>query len=79
MASNEPPPRLVNPWVEARHGPLSLPHNLNAMPNSYLKLFPKFKGDGSLTEYHLIAFQDFTDNFFIEFDDVFMRLFVETL
>jgi hypothetical protein len=43
-------------------------------------LLPKYNGEPTLsTEEHLVSFQDFTDNLFMEHDDVFMRLFVQTL
>eukprot|EP01018_Ginkgo_biloba_P022732 Gb_08713 [translate_table: standard] len=75
-----PPPPRVNPWVQPRYGPLRLPVNLHDMPDNYLKILPKFDGEKNvLAEDHMIAFQDFTDNMFIEHDDVYMRRFVQTL
>eukprot|EP01018_Ginkgo_biloba_P021852 Gb_40590 [translate_table: standard] len=75
-----PPPARINPWVQARYGPSRLPVNLNDMPNNYLKILPKFDGENNASvEDHMIHFQDFTDNLFIEYDDVYMRLFGQTL
>jgi hypothetical protein len=77
---NQPPPPPLNPWVTTIFGPLNLPVNVHDLPENYLKLFPKYNGEPTLSvEEHLVTFQDFTDNLFVEHDDVFMRLFVQTL
>eukprot|EP01018_Ginkgo_biloba_P028760 Gb_40851 [translate_table: standard] len=65
-----PPPPRVNPWVKSRYGPLKLPVNLHDMPNNYLNILPKFDGEKNVSaEDHMTAFQDFTDNMFMEHDD----------
>eukprot|EP01018_Ginkgo_biloba_P034759 Gb_09446 [translate_table: standard] len=75
-----PPPPRVNRWVQAKYGPLRTPVNVHDMPDNYLKILPKFDGEkNALAEDHMTAFQDFTDNLFIEHDDVYMRFFVQTL
>ena len=53
---------------------------LNDMPKNYLKLLPRFSGDkkGPVEE-NISGFHDFTNNFMVEDDDVFMRLFVQTV
>jgi hypothetical protein len=66
--------------VESRYGPLDLPQNPHDLPENYLKLLPKYDGEKEITtEEHMDSFQDFTDNLFIEHDDVFMILFVQNL
>jgi hypothetical protein len=45
-----------------------------------MKLLPKYDGEKAISvEEHMGAFQDFIDNLFVEHDDVFMRLFIQTL
>jgi hypothetical protein len=76
--NRNPPP--VNPWVEARYGPLNLPQNTHDLLENYLKLLPKYDGEKTLiVEEHMVVFQDFTENLFIEHDDVFKILFVQTI
>ena len=75
MANVPTRPFHVNPWVAARHDPLRLPTKLNSMPNNYINILLKFNGESDFSiEYHMIAFQDFTDKLYIEHDDVCMRL-----
>lgn len=63
-----------------RYGPLNLPQNLHGLPDNYMHLLPKYDGEKEqTTEYHVTAFQGFTNNLFIEHDHVCMRLFVQTL
>lgn len=63
------------PW-ETRYGPLA-PTILNPMSNHYLKLLPTYNAEKNrTTKDHLDAFQNFFDNFYIEHEDVYMRLFV---
>jgi hypothetical protein len=64
----------------AQFGPLNIPSHVHDLPENYLKLLPKYNGEPTLSvEEHLVSFQDFTDNLFMEHDNVFMRLFVQTL
>jgi hypothetical protein len=43
-------------------------------------MLPKYNGEPTLsTEEHLVSLHDFTNNLFVEHDDVFMRLFVQNL
>jgi hypothetical protein len=45
-----------------------------------MKYFPICNGEGDVTvEEHLVAFYNFADNFNIDYADVWMRLFVQTL
>lgn len=67
------------PWV-ARYGPLVLLAQLNPIPNHYLKLLPIVNAERKRTvEDHLDAFKNVVDNFYIEHEDVYMRLFVQYL
>ena len=68
--------------VVARYAPLVLPQHLNALPqDDYLKYLPKFinEGDGVTDEDHLAAFYSYADNQNIEAEDVWYRLFVQSL
>jgi hypothetical protein len=67
--------------VAARYAPLVLPQPLNNLPaEGYLKEFPKFMGEESITaEEHLEAFYSFADNHDISNQDVWMRVFVHSL
>jgi hypothetical protein len=77
---NKPLPPRIMPWVAARHGPLALPGIIKYMPDNYLKLMPKYNAEKKGTaEEHLDAFQNFTDNLNVEHEDVYMRIFVQTL
>lgn len=53
---------------------------LHDMPENYLKFLPRFSGrEKGTIEENVSTFQDFTDNFIIEDEDVFMILFMQTL
>jgi uncharacterized small protein (DUF1192 family) len=67
--------------VAARYAPLILPHPMNPLPTGdYLKYMPKFTGEGDITaEEHLAAFYSYADNLNIENEDVWMRVFVQSL
>jgi hypothetical protein len=79
LRDNTPPPP-INPWVTAIFAPLNLPQITHDLPKNYMKYLPKFDGDKTRSaEEHMSAFHDFTDDQFVEHDDVFMRLFVQTL
>ena len=68
--------------VVVRYAPLVLPQHLNALPQGdYLKYLPKFtgEGDGVTTEDHLATFYSYDDNQNIEDEDVWSRLFVQSL
>ena len=64
-----------------RYAPLVLPQNLNSFPaGDYKKYLPKYDGEGEvIAEQHLIAFYSFADNHHVENQDVWMRLFVQSL
>ena len=67
--------------VAARYAPLVLPTPLNAMPvRDYQDFMPKFIGaEGVTTEEHLEAFYSYVDNLDINEEDVWMRVFVQSL
>ena len=49
-------------------------------PDGYLKHLPIFNGEiGSSTEDHIAAFLNFADNMNIEHENIYMRLFVQSL
>jgi hypothetical protein len=64
MAGANPPRDRMADIVAARYAPLILPQPLNNLPaEGYLKEFPKFTGEESITvEEHLEAFYSFADN-----------------
>jgi hypothetical protein len=58
---------------------LNLPGNLHDFPDNYLKMLPKFNGESEITAVeHLAFFDEFSDNFGLEHEDVYMRLFIQT-
>jgi hypothetical protein len=81
MAGANPPPNRMDAIVAARYAPLILPHPMNPLPTGdYLKYMPKFVGEGDITaEEHLAAFYIYADNLNIENEDVWMRVFVQSL
>jgi hypothetical protein len=81
MAGINPPPNRMDAIVTARYAPLILPQPLNPLPaGDYLKYMPKFSGEGDVTaEEHLAAFYGYADNLNIENEDVWMRVFIQSL
>ena len=67
--------------IATRYGPLVLPTPLNAMPTGeYQKYRRKFTGtEGVTIEEHLESFYSYVDNLDISEDDVWMRVFVQSL
>lgn len=65
----------------ARYGPLFLPTPLNAMPvGDYMEYMPKFTGaEGVSAKEHLEYFYCYADNLDINEEDVWMRVFVQSL
>jgi len=80
MASPQAPTKMER-IITARYGPLVLPTPLNEMPTGeYHKYMPKFTGTkGVTTEEHLQSFYSYADNLDISEDDVWMRVFVQSL
>jgi hypothetical protein len=81
MAGANPPLNRMDAIVAARYAPLVLPHPMNPLPaGDYLKYMPKFTGEGDITaEEHLAAFYSYADNLNIENEDVWMRVFIQSL
>jgi uncharacterized small protein (DUF1192 family) len=81
MVGVNPPPNRMDAIVVSRYAPLILPQPLNPLPaRDYLKYMPKFSGEGDVTtEEHLDAFYSYADNLNIENEDVWMRVFVQSL
>jgi hypothetical protein len=81
MAGVNPPLTRMDAIVAARYAPLILPHPMNPLPTGdYLKYMPKFTEEGDITaEEHLAAFYSYADNLNIENEDVWMRVFVQSL
>lgn len=68
------------PIIQATYASLHLPNQLNNFPDGYLKHLPKFNRETSLSpEDHLASFLDFSDNMNIEHEDVYRRLFFQSL
>jgi len=80
MAGQQAPTRIER-IVAARYGPLVLLVPLNPMPiGEYKKYMPKFtKTEGVTTEEHLEVFYSYADNLDISENDVWMRVFVQSL
>ena len=68
------------PIVQERYAALQLPNIINNFPDGYLKHLPRFNGKTSLfVEDNLASFLDFADNMNIEYENVYMRFFVQSL
>jgi hypothetical protein len=81
MAGDNPPQNRMDAIVTARYAPLILNQPLNPLPaGDYLKYMPKFTGEGDIiVEEHLATFYSYADNLNIENEDVWMRVFVQSL
>jgi hypothetical protein len=65
--------------VATRYAPLVLPVPLHDLPKNYMKILPKFTGEGDLTtQEHINFFDQFADILGIEHEDVYSRLLVQT-
>ena len=80
MAGPQAPTKMER-IIAARYRPLVLPIPLNAMPaGEYQKYMPKFtRTEGVTSEEHLESFYSYVDNLDISEDDVWMRVFVQSL
>jgi hypothetical protein len=72
---------MMDSIIVARYALLVFPVGLHAIPTTnYMKYFPIYNGEGDvIAEEHLAAFYVFGDNFNIDYADVWMRLFVQSL
>ena len=80
MAGPQAPTKMER-IITARYGPLILPTPLNAMlTREYQKYMPKFTGsEGVSVEEHIESFYSYDDNLEISEDDVWMRVFIQSL
>jgi hypothetical protein len=67
--------------IVSRYAPLVFFVVLHALPaTDYMKYLPRYNGEGDVTvEKHLVSFYNFADNFNIDYADVWIRLFVQSL
>ena len=74
-------PNLVTPISPNQYKPLQFPPILHEFPAKYYKYLPKFDGESEdLTAgKHIQDFENFSDLFEIEHDDVYMQTFVLSL
>jgi hypothetical protein len=81
MVGANPPRSIMDATMATRYAPLILPHPMNALPaRDYLKYMPKFTGEEDITiEQHLSTFYSYADNLNIKNEDVWMRVFVQSL
>jgi hypothetical protein len=81
MAGANAPRNRMDAIVAARYAPIILPHPMNALPTrDYLKYIPKFTREEDITaKEHLAAFCSYANNLNIENEDVWMRVFVQSL
>lgn len=67
-------------WKESRHGPQALPPDLHKIPVDYMDFLPRYNGEnGAIPDERLDAFHDYMDKLNVQFEDVQMRLFVQSL
>jgi len=68
------------PIVQEIYAASVLPQVLDVFPNGYLKHLRKYNGEtGPSAEDNLQGFLDFADSMNIEQENVYMRLFVQSL
>jgi hypothetical protein len=80
VGGNQPPSPPSNTWITAIFGPLNMCMNIHSLPENYLNLLPKYDGQKThSTEEHIESFQEFTDNMFVEQNNVLVRYFVQNL
>jgi hypothetical protein len=81
MVGANPRRNRMDAIVVAIYTPLFLPQPMNSLPaGDYLKYMPKFIGEEDITvEEHLVALYSYADNLNIENEDVWMRVFFQSL
>jgi hypothetical protein len=81
MVGANPPLNRMDSIVVAKYAPLILPQPMNPLPvGDYLKYMPKFTGEEDITaEKNLASFYSYADNLNIENEDVWMRVFIQSL
>jgi hypothetical protein len=81
VMATPPPLTKMKQILAARYAPLILPNPVVAMPTGdYHKYMPKFTGEGDVSvEEHIEAFYSYAENLNIEQEDVWTRVFVQSL
>jgi hypothetical protein len=81
IMATPPPLTKMQQILAARYAPLILLNPIAAMPiGDYQKYMPKFTGEGDVTtEEHIEAFYSYAENLNIEEEDVWTRVFVQSL
>jgi hypothetical protein len=81
MVGANPLRNRMDAIMDARYAPLVLPQPMNSLPaGDFLKYMPKFIGEEDITtEEHFSTFYNYADNLNIENEDVWMRVFVQSL
>jgi hypothetical protein len=81
MAGANPPRNMMDEILAARYAPMVLPYPMNSLPTTYnVKCMPQFIREGDVTvEEHLASFYRFAEIQAIENEDVWMRVFVQSL
>jgi hypothetical protein len=81
MEGANPPRNRIAKILYSRYVPLVLPQPMNSLPTTdYLKYIPQFILEGVMTiEDHLSSFYRFVEIQAIENEDVWMRVFVQSL
>jgi hypothetical protein len=76
-----PPLTKMQQILAARYAPLILPNPVSAMPTGdYQKYMPKFTSEGDVSvEEHIEAFYSYPEKLNIEEEDVWTRVFVQSL
>jgi hypothetical protein len=72
---------MMDAIIATKCAPLVFPVGLHALPViDYMKYLPRYNGEGDvINEEYLVSFYSFAYNFNIDYADVWMRLFVQSL
>jgi hypothetical protein len=81
MAVANPLRNMMVEILDAKYAPLVLPQPMNSLPAmDYLEYMPQFTGEGDMTtKDHIASFYRFAEIQVIENEDVWMRVFVQSL
>ena len=75
----QPPPGDI-PREIVQYRPLVLPPMLHQLPEHYLDLLPRYNGKQKMTaQQYLDSFHDYMESLNVQFEDVYMRLFIQSL
>jgi len=75
------PPNPMDAIRASIYAPLVFPNNIHPIPTTnYMKYLPRFDNEGEITaKDNLTTFYSVSDNFQVDYDDVWMSLFVQSL